>query len=45
MLYTVVGREQVNDVLNLVYDIDPHAFVNAIHTHTIQGRFHQDPID
>ena len=45
MLYTVVASEQVNDVLDLVHEIDPHAFVNAIHTHTIQGRFHQNPID
>lgn len=45
MLYTVVASEQVNDVLDLVHEIDPHAFVNAIQTHTIQGRFHQDPID
>ncbi len=45
MLYTVVSSEQVNEVLDLVHEIDPHAFVNAIKTHTIQGRFHQDPID
>ena len=45
MLYTVVARDQVEEVLNLVHDSDPHAFVNAIQTHTILGRFHQDPID
>lgn len=45
MLYTVVSSEQVNDVMDLVHEIDPHAFINAIKTHTIQGRFHQDPID
>ena len=45
MLYSVVASEQVNDVMDLVHEIDPHAFVNAIQTHTIKGRFHQDPID
>lgn len=45
MLYTVVSSEQVNDILDLIHQIDEHAFVNAIKTHTIQGRFHQEPID
>lgn len=45
MLYTVVASGQVKHVMDIVHDVDEHAFINAIQTHTIQGRFHQDPID
>lgn len=45
MLYTVVSNEQLKDVMRLVHQIDEHAFVNVIKTHTLEGRFWQAPIE
>lgn len=45
MLYTVVSNEQLKNVMKLVHQIDEHAFVNVIKTHTLEGRFWQAPIE
>lgn len=45
MLYTVVAQEQLKQVMHLVHEIDPHAFINVMDTLAVQGRFHQEPID
>lgn len=45
MLYSVVGRDEVRQVLQLVRREDPAAFVNMIRTEGISGRFYKRPND
>lgn len=45
VLYSVVGRDEVNKVVNIVRETDPHAFVNMIRTENLAGRFYQRPND
>lgn len=45
MLYTVVSADEVKDVVHLVRDIDPHAFINAIKSDGVTGRFYKEPIE
>lgn len=43
MLYSVVGKEQVSQVVAEIKRIDPKAFINVINTEQITGRFYKKP--
>lgn len=43
ILYSVVGREQVDKVISAIKKVDPKAFVNVIKTEQINGRFYKKP--
>lgn len=43
ILYSVVGREQVDKVIAAIKEIDPKAFINVINTEQINGRFYKKP--
>lgn len=45
MLYTVVGADEVKDVVQLITSKDPKAFINVIKSQEISGRFYQEPIE
>ena len=45
VLYSVVGRDEVNKVVNTVRKTDPQAFINMIRTENLAGRFYQRPND
>lgn len=45
VVYSVVARSDVKRVTSVIRDIDPGAFINAIPTERILGRFHQEPKD
>ena len=43
ILYSVVGREQVDKVIAAIRQIDEHVFINVIRTEQINGRFYRTP--
>ena len=43
ILYSVVGREEVDKVISAIKAIDEHAFINVIKTEQLNGRFYQTP--
>ena len=43
ILYSVIGREQVDVVIAAIKEIDPKAFINVINTEQINGRFYKKP--
>lgn len=43
ILYSVIGREQVDKVISAIKEIDEHAFINVIKTEQINGRFYRTP--
>ena len=43
ILYSVVGREQVDKVIAAIKTIDEKAFINVIRTEQINGRFYKAP--
>lgn len=43
ILYSVVGREQVNMIIAEIKKIDPKAFINVINTEQLDGRFYKKP--
>ena len=45
VVYSVVARSDVKRVTNVVRTIGPGAFINAIPTERITGRFYQEPKD
>lgn len=45
MLYTVVGADEVKDVVQLITSKDAKAFINVIKSQEISGRFYQEPIE
>lgn len=45
MLYTVVGADEVKDVIDFVRKLDPEVFVNIIKSQGVTGRFYQEPIE
>ena len=45
VVYSVVARSDVKRVTTVVREIDPDAFINAIPTERILGRFHQEAKD
>ena len=45
MLYSVVSSEEAKRVVHRVREVDPHAFVNALRTEGLEGRFYQRPTE
>lgn len=45
MLYTVIAGDQEKQVLKKVKQVDPHAFVNVLHTEQVAGNFYSRPND
>lgn len=43
ILYSVIGREQVDVVISAIKKIDPKAFINVINTDQVNGRFYKKP--
>lgn len=43
ILYSVVGREEVDKVIAAIREIDGKAFINVINTEQINGRFYKPP--
>ncbi len=43
ILYSVVGRSQVDKLIQEIHLIDPAAFINVIQTEQITGRFYKPP--
>lgn len=43
ILYSVIGREQVDRVIVAIKEIDPKAFINVIKTQQVNGRFYKRP--
>lgn len=45
LLHTVVSSYEVNDIVHLMREVDPHVIVNMIKTENFYGGFYQAPID
>lgn len=45
MLYTVVNSFQYREVIKIVMNKDPHAFINVQNTSAIYGNYYQKPLD
>ena len=43
ILYSVVGRDQSDNVIKAIKEIDPSAFTNVIKTEQVNGRFYMRP--
>jgi len=43
ILYSVVGREEVDKVIAAIKEIDEKAFINVINTEQINGQFYKSP--
>ncbi len=43
ILYSVVGRSQVDKLMQEIHMIDPAAFINVIQTEQLAGRFYKPP--
>jgi uncharacterized membrane-anchored protein YitT (DUF2179 family) len=43
ILYSVVGRDQVDGLIKEIKEIDPKAFMNVIKTEQVNGRFYMRP--
>ena len=45
MLYTVVGKDEVNDVVRFVKKADPSVFINIVKSEGIKGNFYTEPLE
>ena len=45
MVYSVVSRSESKTVMRVVRETDPKAFINAVRTEQLSGRFYQKPKD
>lgn len=45
MLYSVVGRDEIKQIVKKIKQIDKDAFINTMNTEQITGRFYQRPND
>lgn len=45
ILYTVVGADEVKDVIHFIKKKEPRVFINAIKSVGVAGRFYQEPIE
>lgn len=45
MLYTVVGADEVKDVVHFIKQLDPNVFINIVKSQGVTGRFYQEPIE
>lgn len=45
LLYSVVNSDATKQLIPLIRDVDPHAFINVMKTEELDGRFHDIPHD
>ena len=45
LLHTVVSAYEVQDIVHLMRQVDPHVIVNVLPTETFFGGFYQKPIE
>jgi len=45
MLYSVVAKDEVKDVIKFIRTYDPNAFINVTKSESIHGRFYKDPLN
>ncbi len=45
LLYTVVGADEVKEVIHFVRQEDPQIFINVMKSDSITGKFYQEPIE
>ncbi len=45
MLYSVVAKDEVKDVVRFIRTYDPNAFINVTKSENIYGRFYKDPLN
>lgn len=45
LLHTVVSSYEVNDIVHLMREVDPHVIVNMLKTENFYGGFYQAPIE
>ena len=45
MLYTVVGADEVKDVVHFVKEEDPNIFINVVKSEGVKGNFYQEPME
>ncbi|SDX31392.1 YitT family protein [Eubacterium barkeri] len=45
IVYSIVSRGEVRQIMNVIRQVDPKAFVNSIQTQVIQGYFYQKPTE
>ncbi len=45
LLYTIINSFQYKEVVKIVMDTDPHAFINIQDTLSIYGNYYQKPLD
>ncbi len=45
LLYTVVGKDEVNDVIRFVKKADPGVFINIVKSEGIKGNFYMEPLE
>lgn len=45
VVYSVVSSAECNRVIHAVKEADPRAFINAIRTEQLSGRFYQKPTE
>ena len=45
LLHTVVSAYEVQDIVNLMREVDPHVIVNVVKTENFYGGFYQKPIE
>ncbi len=45
LLYTVVAKDEVKEVVRFIKQYDSGAFINVTKSETIYGRFYRDPLD
>lgn len=45
LLYTVVGKDEVKEVVRFIRKYDETAFINVLKSENIYGRFYRDPLD
>lgn len=45
VVYSVISRSELKATMDAIRATDPHAFINTIHTDTLQGRFYNRPVE
>lgn len=45
MLYTVLAKDEVKDVIKFIRIYDPNAFINVTKSEALYGRFYRDPLN
>lgn len=45
LLYTVVGADEVKEVIEFVRNVDDKIFINVMKSDSVSGRFYQEPLE